>query len=188
MDINQIEDLELLAQLEKDNEKAFDRLFFKYYPGLIRFAKSILNTESDEAEDIVQEIFLKIWQQRTIQYIHTALNSFLYIAVKNKVNDHFRRSHHRVYTTLDFIEDKQTSYYLTPDHLLIYKELTLDIDQMISSLPSRTELVFRMSREDYLSYAEIAQMLSISINSVKTHMYRAIKYLKENYGYYNSIS
>ena len=54
MDINQTEDLKLLAQLENDNEKAFDHLFAKYYPGLIRFCKSLLNSSGDEAEDVVQ--------------------------------------------------------------------------------------------------------------------------------------
>ena len=76
--------------------------------------------------------------------------------------------------------------YLAPDHLLMYKELDLDINQMISLLPERTELVFRMNRNDYLSYTEIAEMLNISIHSVKTHMYRAIKFLKENFRHYNS--
>lgn len=186
MDINQTEDLKLLAQLENDNEKAFDHLFAKYYPGLIRFCKSLLNSSGDEAEDVVQEIFLKLWQQRKNGTIHTALNAFLYISVKNKVNDHFRRRHLTTYAPLNLVEEKPMDDYLAPDHLLMYKELDLDINQMISLLPERTELVFRMNRNDYLSYTEIAEMLNISIHSVKTHMYRAIKFLKENFRHYNS--
>ncbi|MDN3588526.1 RNA polymerase sigma-70 factor [Pedobacter aquatilis] len=188
MSTNQTEDFELLLQLSNDDEKAFDQLFAKYYPGLIRFCKSLLQSSDGEAEDFVQDVFVKLWQGRKTRSIHTALNSFLYTSVKNKVYDHFRKNKIRAFVSVDFIEDKPIENYQSPDQVLMYKELHLDIHQMIALLPERTELVFRMNRHDHLSYEEIAKMLGISLNSVKTHMYRALKFLKENFRHYNSPS
>ncbi|TCD00296.1 RNA polymerase sigma-70 factor [Pedobacter frigidisoli] len=186
MNINQTEDFALLMRLRNDEEKSFDQLFKKYYPGLVRFGKSLLRSSDGDAEDLVQDVFFKLWEARKGLSIHSALNSFLYISVRNRVNDHFRKLKNQPTLGIDFTEEKFAEEYLIPDQLLIYKELQLDMDQMISLLPERTELVFRMNRHDHLSYEEIAQILAISINSVKTHMYRAIKFLKENFRHYNS--
>ncbi|RZL19934.1 MAG: RNA polymerase sigma-70 factor, partial [Pedobacter sp.] len=175
MNNNSTEDFELLKQLNNDDEKAFDQLFLRYYPGLLRFCKSLLHASDGNAEDLVQDVFFKLWQSRKMLNVHTAPNSFLYASVKNKVNDHFRKKKVQAFIPIDLIEDRATDAHHAPDELLMYKELHLDINQMISLLPDRTELVFRMNRHDHLSYEEIANMLSISINSVKTHMYRAIK-------------
>lgn len=188
MDTNQTEDFKLLARLGNDDEKAFDQLFHKYYPGLVRFSKSLLTASAEDAEDLVQDVFFKLWQCRRELCIHNALNAFLYTSVKNKVNDYFRKNKIQISVDLDLVEEKLTEDYLSPDYLLMYKELNMDMEHMISLLPERTQLVFRMNRNDHLSYEEIAQMLSISINSVKTHMYRAIKFLKEYFRQYNSPS
>ncbi|TCD28674.1 RNA polymerase sigma-70 factor [Pedobacter psychrodurus] len=188
MNINQTGDFELLKQLANDDEKAFDQLFVSYYPGLIRFCKSLLNSSNGDAEDLVQDVFFKLWESRKSLSVHTALNSFLYTSVKNKVNDHFRKKKTKAFVPIDSIEERSTDSFYAPDQQLMYKELDWDIHQMITLLPDRTELVFRMNRHDHLSYEEISNILGISIHSVKTHMYRAIKFLKENFRYYNSPS
>ena len=74
-----------------------------------------------------------------------------------------------------------------PDHTLNYKEAAENIEKLIRLLPERMQLIFRMNREDELSYQEIADLLEISINSVKTQMYRAIKFLKETYRFDSSV-
>jgi len=188
MDRNISEDQIWLIQMKNDNQKAFDALFVKYYPGLIRFSKSMLKQGRDEAEDVVQDVFLKLWQDRQNLFIHTGLGSFLFTAVKNKALDFLRKNSLPAYDPAELIDDHQTAQYLAPDQLLIYKQLNVDIDQMISLLPERSQLVFRMNREDQLTYEEIARLLSISVNSVKTHMYRSIKFLKEVFEQYNSIT
>jgi RNA polymerase sigma-70 factor (family 1) len=171
-----------------EDQKAFDAMFMKYYPGLVRFSKSMLRSSQDEAEDVVQDVLLKFWQDRKTISIHTGLSSFLYTAVKNKVMDHFRKHSYPSYNPFDLSDDQKDSNYLLPDQVLMFKELNVDIEQMISSLPERSQLVFRMNREDQLTYEEIARLLGISLNSVKTHMYRSIKFLKEVFERYNSLS
>jgi len=178
---NDIEDDILLKRIQDDDEKAFDQLFTKYYPGLIRYCKSHLPYPSDEAEDVLLEVFFKIWQNRKRLLIHTSLVSFLYMSVKNRIHDHYRKKSREIYRSAIDIADEAVPDYLIPDQLLAFKELSAEIDKMINMLPARTQLVFCMSRYDNLTYENIALLLDISINSVKTHMYRAIKFLKEVY-------
>ena len=77
--------------------------------------------------------------------------------------------------------EQAESHFLVPDHLLVYKELCMEMEYLISLLPKRTKLVYQMNRNDNISYNDIALILNISVNSVKTHMYRGIKFLKESY-------
>ena len=177
----EIEDGILLKKIQGDDEKAFDQLFTKYYPGLIRYCKSHLPYPSDEAEDILLEVFFKIWQNRKSLLIHTSLVSFLYISVKNRIHDHYRRKNLSIYESAVDIAAEAEPYYLLPDQQLTFKELSAEIDKLIGRLPERTKLVFCMNRYDNLTYENIALLLDISVNSVKTHMYRAIKFLKEAY-------
>lgn len=185
MSISQSEDLKWLSRIRNGDEAAFDRLFIKYYPGLLRFSKSLLHAAHEETEDVVQDVFLKLWQQRATLAVHTAVAPFLYTSVKNRVHDYYRKKQLPLYDPLDTMEEPVTQSYLAPDQLLMFKQLNVDIDQMIARLPERTQLVFRMNREDQLSYEDIARLLGISVNSVKTHMYRAIKFLKEIYRHYD---
>lgn len=187
MKSNQFEDLKWLSQIRNGDEAAFGSLFIKYYPGLVRFSKSLLHAAHEETEDVVQDVFLKLWQQRETLSVHTAVAAFLYTSVKNRVHDYYRRKQLPLYNMTDTEEEPATLQYLAPDHLLMFKQLNLDIDQMITLLPERTQLVFRMNREDQLSYEDIARLLGISNSSVKTHMYRAIKFLKEAYRHYDSL-
>jgi len=181
-----IEDNTLLKWIQNDDESAFDRLFTKYYPALTRYCKSHLPYPSDEAEDIVVEVFFKIWQNRKTLSIHTSFVSFLYVSVKNRIHDHYRKKNLAIYTlAADFVDEAEADY-LIPDQLLAFKELNAEMDKIINMLPERTQLIFCMNRYDNLTYENIAQLLDISINTVKTHMYRAIKFLKQAYSSSNT--
>lgn len=167
--------------VNQNDEKAFDQLFVKYYPGLIHYSQVLLPYPADEAEDIITDVFFKIWEQRNHLSIHTSIASYLYTAVKNKIYDYHRKRKGSSFQTLDSVLDDADETYNMPDQQLSYKELHATIDKLIAKLPQRSQLVFRMNRHDHLSYEEIAVILSISINSVKTHMYRAIKFLKDEF-------
>jgi len=172
----------LWSQIVSHNdEKSFDRLFNKYYSGLIQYSQTLLPYPADEAEDIITEVFFKIWQQRHSIIIHTSMASYLYISVKNGIHDYHRRSRGNSFESVDYLLNDADDEYNRPDQRLSYKELDAEIAHLISRLPERTQLVFRMSRHDHLRYEEIAIVLQISVNSVKTHMYRAIKFLKDSY-------
>ncbi|MFD0765461.1 sigma-70 family RNA polymerase sigma factor [Mucilaginibacter lutimaris] len=181
MTANQSEDFQLLARVKMGESKAFDLLFLKYYANLLRFGKSLLPYPTDAAEDIVLEVFHHFWCQRDAIIVHSSLSSLLYRSVKNRVYDNYRKSKLAVLTTLEEMPVDADIHFATPDQLLDYKELERNLERLIGMMPERMQVIFRMSREDYLTYQEIADLLEISVNSVKTQMYRAIKFLKESH-------
>lgn len=181
MTANQTDDLQLLARISGGESRAFDLLFLKYYPNLLRFATSLLPYPSDEAEDVVLEVFHQVWRQRESMQVHTSLSAFLYAAVKNRVYDYRRKQKGRINTSLEGTPAEVSEDYQGPDQVLTYKELAENLEKLVKALPERMQLIFRMNREDQLTYQEIADLLEISLNSVKTQMYRAIKFLKEAY-------
>lgn len=177
-----IEDELLLSLLRNDDESALDRLFLKYHTSLVSYARLYLPYPSDESEDIVQEIFFKIWQQRSNLVIHTSFSSYLYITVRNRIHDYYRKNIRPNKLPIDAItEEAEASAQMIPDHQLIFKELNMEIDRLINLLTPASKQVFLMNRDDQLTYSEIAAILNISVNTVKTLMYRALKFLKENY-------
>ncbi|MFC3561140.1 RNA polymerase sigma factor [Pedobacter jamesrossensis] len=183
---NQLDDFELLYKLSKGNRQAFNAIFLKYHSGLVRYGESLLSNTCHQADDLVQEVFLKVWNQRDNLIIHSSLSAFLFTALKNKVKDIYRERQILLYDPTEMEFNEQTNASQSPDNILIFKELSCSIEEMINLLPTKTQLVFKMNREDNLTYDEIASLLNLTRNSVKTHMFRAIKFLKEHYGHYKS--
>lgn len=180
------DDILLIQRItERNDEKAFETLFEKYYAGLLRYAKTLLPYPSDEAEDLITGVFFSLWQQRSTLKIYSSVASYLYIAVRNRIQDHYRKNK-MIFEPLSGQNEDAGPDYTLPDQLLSYKELHLEMERLVTLLPERTQLVFRMSREDQMTYADIAAVLNISVNSVKTQMYRAVKALKEAFSASNS--
>lgn len=160
------------------SEDAFDSIFKRYYEGLLSFAKVLIPYPSDEAEDIVAEIFCSLWLNRKQITINNTLGAYLYTAVKNRVSDYYRKRKIIFHIPED---DSVSADYQQPDDLLMYKDATQRIRHLISELPPQMRLVFQLNRYEGFSYEEIAGLLDISVNSVKTHMFRALKSLKASY-------
>jgi RNA polymerase sigma-70 factor (family 1) len=161
------------------SEDAFDTIFKRYYEGLLNFAKVLIPYPTDEAEDIVAEMFCTLWHNRKQIIITHTLNAYLYTAVKNRVFDYFRKR--KMIFHIPEENDTPVEGYQQPDHLLMYKDVTTRIQHLISQLPPQMRLVFQLNRYEGFSYEEIAGLLNISLNSVKTHMFRAMKSLKAAY-------
>lgn len=168
----------LLMRLSKSDPAAFDELFLEYYAGLLRFARSHMPYPSDGAEDIVADVLGYLWQNRSRLDIRGSLAAYLYRAVKNNIIKEFSRSRFNNGNFEEVVLLQADSSFNEPDSLLAYKELNTHIQFLIGKLPDRTRLVFLMNRDNGLTYLEISDLLGISINSVKTHMYRALLFLK----------
>ncbi|PWG81544.1 RNA polymerase sigma factor [Pararcticibacter amylolyticus] len=186
MNAHHSEDIQLLERIKAGESQAFDLLFLKYYSNLMRFGKSLLPYPSDAAEDVVLEVFHKFWQNRKTIIVHTSLSALLYKAVKNHIYDHHRKYRSVLFAVIEDVHTELNTDYATPDQILNLKELSEELERLIKKLPEKMQVIFRMSREDSLTYQEIADILEISVNSVKTQMYRAIKFLKESYRFDNS--
>ncbi|PSL25449.1 RNA polymerase sigma factor [Chitinophaga ginsengisoli] len=163
------------------SEDAFDAIFKRYYEGLLQFTKVLLPYPTDEAEDVVAEMFCTLWHSRRQIAISTTLSAYLYVSVRNRVFDYYRKRKTMFNLTEDVLVETPGEDHQQPDHQLMYKDVTIQIQQLITQLPPQMQLVFKMHRYEGFSYDEIADLLNISLNSVKTHMFRALKILKTAY-------
>lgn len=165
-----------IAELKEVNEKAYEALFKQFYEPLCRYAYSILQNQ-EEVEDIVQETFCKLWDQRNKLEIHTSIKSYLYRMVHNTCLNKIKKTqmqsgHH------EQIACNSVSSGNNVEYEIIHKELHRQIQDAIAALPERCRQVFMLSRIQQLSYMEIAQEMNISPNTVETQIVKALKTLR----------
>lgn len=165
-----------IADLKSGNVKVYEALFRQLYKPLCQYANSILHNE-DEAEDMTQKTFCKLWDQREKMEIHTSIKSYLYRMVHNlclnKVKQWQMQSEHH-----EQIAYNSVSAGNNVEYAIVHKELSNRIDIAIAELPERCRQVFLLSRMQHFSYAEIAQEMKISPNTVETQMVKALKTLR----------
>jgi RNA polymerase sigma-70 factor (family 1) len=173
-------DKQYLEALASGNEAAFDALFARHYTGLLRYAKSLLPYPSDAAEDVVADTFCAVWASHDQLNVQGSLASYLYAAVKNRSFDKLRQQRRSIVEAEEELPLHQSdAAYLQPDQLLVFQELNLQLLRFVEQLPERTRQVFQLHRDGNLTYEEIATLLGVSINSVKTHMFRSLRFLKD---------
>ncbi len=170
-----------LKRIANGDEEAFELLFTRYYAGLVRFARSLLPYPGEEAEDMVSDVFCYLWKNKSHLQIQESPAAYLFAAVKNRVFDHLKRKKLPLMELDPDAAEPADDAYAAPVNQLAYKELDQLITLLIAKLPPRSRLVFCMHRDENLTYEEIATILGISVNSVKTHMFRALRYLKDKF-------
>lgn len=155
----------------------FERLFKTHYGKLCSYANLFLN-DPDAAEDVVQEVFFKLWKSRDEISINTTIKSYLFRAVRNgclNVIDHISvREAYKIVNEED-IKNSEGN----PIDETIVSELEQKIRESIDLLPAERRKIFVMSRFDDLKYREIADRLNISVKTVENQMYQALKFLRE---------
>jgi RNA polymerase sigma-70 factor (ECF subfamily) len=167
---------DIVKALNSGNHKSFELLFETHYSALCRYACSIVN-DASEAEDIVQKVFCKLWDQRSEIDIRTSVKSYLYRIVHNESLNlvHQRTSRAELNMTVVRWGGEQTD---DVNDMVAASELQKAIEKAISSLAPQCRKVFEMSRIEQLSYSEIASNLQISINTVENHISKALKLLR----------
>lgn len=177
-DLN-ISDEELFQLVKKSNSNALKVLFKKYYQNLCYFSFSYVK-EKQIAEEVVSDIFIKLWEKRAQINIGLKLKSYLYTAVKNQ-SLNYLRSNKLHSEKLNSVDQITLTMIDNPDDNLRYEDLKKVMDNLIETLPDKRKLIFRMNKFDELSYEEIASILSISISTVRNQMVSAVKYLNKQY-------
>ena len=162
--------------LRTGNHKAYELLFTQWYAPLCEYAFTILNNAM-EAEDIVQKMFCKLWEQRSQVEIHTSIKSYLYRMVHNDSLNRIkqqkaREEHHQYLVSISNATIEDTS------NMLIHNELEQKIKIAIENLPPRCREVFILSRYHYLSYSEIAEKLNIANHTVEKQITNALRLLR----------
>lgn len=166
-----------ITDLRTGNHKAYEMLFIEWYAPLCNYANSIVRNE-EEAKDIVQKTFYTLWDQRNGIDIHTSIKSYLYRMVHNnclnKIKQIRIRQEHDQYIAYETGESIKST-----ENTILQNELALQIEAAIEKLPPRCREVFRMSRFQQLSYAEISRELNITTNTVETQIVKALRMLRE---------
>lgn len=169
---------ELLRQIARGDQAAFRKLYEQHWNRLYFFALSWLKTNL-QAEDTVQEVFLKLWINRSkLTHINSPAD-YLFISCRNTVINLLEKqaTRHKAMNS----PKAQGEEPATPDTMLQLKQLHADLWKAVDKLPSQQRQIFRMSREEGLSHEQIAEKLGIQKTTVKNHLVRALNTLRSNW-------
>ena len=161
----------------------FEQLFRQYYPILCRIAHGYVR-ERMVVEEIVSDVFVKFWNNRSQIMIHSSLKDYLFKTTQNSCIDYLRANRKRLRNT-SYIDEQKTICATLADlgenplDYMVNNETEQRIMQAIEELPERYRLTFKLSRIDELSHDEIAERMSISKNTVKSNLRDAMSILRE---------
>ena len=166
---------ELLQQIAAGDQAAFRQVYGSFYKRLYQFALAIVKTR-ESAEEIVEDVFVRIWQQRENLPSIQNLRVYLYTATKNaSLNYLSAMAKASVTEPFDHIHVELAESTLTPEQILITAEIHQKIQKAVEALPPRCKMIFKLVREDGLRYKEIAEVLNISVNTIDAQMAIAVK-------------
>ena len=174
------QDNRIIDQLREGSKDAFHFLYDTYGPKIYAFAFSYLKNSAD-AEELLQEVFLKLWEIRSSIDNSKNIKSFLFKICINLIYDFIRRKNiEKAY--MDYSGYESEKCCDNTWHDVIYNEMLSNLHQLVSGMPQQRQRIFRMSKEDGLSNEEIALQLNLSRRTVENQLYRAVSLLKEKLG------
>ncbi len=170
---------ELLLLIQKDDKVAFYNLYERYSKRLYGFVLKFIKQEED-AEEIVQEVFIKIWEARNKIDVYSSFESFLFTIAYNATMSLFRKkiSEKKYLDHLKSLQQFEKAPDLTDE--IDFNELNEKVQSLLNELTPRQKEIFQLSREEGLTHDEIAKELNISVNTVKKHMVNTLSFLKSN--------
>jgi RNA polymerase sigma-70 factor (ECF subfamily) len=159
-----------------DDRKAFEALFQIYYERLFHFSSNFVH-DRNLAEEIVSDVFVKIWRNRQQLINIQNIDTYLFVANKNQSFNYLQKSlEHHAALPPSFDPDQFIEWF-NPEKELEYQELLHDMQLAVENLPDQCKLVFKLIREEGFKYKEVAEILQLSVRTVETQLFRAMKKL-----------
>ncbi len=177
-------ELDIIVKIRNSDEYAFRDLFKTHYQSLVRNARRYVH-DAQIAEDIVGDVFLKIWEERSRLKITKSIKGYLFQMVRNQSLNYLKSK--KLELTDEFYLSISLQSNMTTDEQVNINEITEHIQKAITELPARSRSVFTMHRYDNLKYSEIAEVLKITEGTVETHMVRALKFLRKRLAFLISV-
>lgn len=166
----------IFEEMKKGKEYAFDYFFNYYYPGLCVFAQKIISLPEGQAKDIVQDVFVKLWNDREKLDIKTSIRSYLFVSVRNRCMDVLRKKS-RSFQLKEMSDGHDVAEQSFETYIL--SELENLFNESLNKLPERCREVFELSRLQGLKNREIAEKLNLSEKTVENQMTKALHVLRE---------
>lgn len=185
MDFKNQDDQHLIMALNQGQPAAFEEIYRRYWFKIYRIAYNQTGNK-EEAEELVQDVFLSIWNRRDSVIIKN-LELYLIISIKNKVYD-FIRSKINFRKYQEHIILNEIDFHFKTDELINYSDLTQAIEKVLTLLPEKSVTIFRKSRFENMNTKEIAQSMSLSEKAVEYHLTKSVKFLKENLKDYSKLN
>ncbi|HVN56704.1 MAG TPA: RNA polymerase sigma-70 factor [Bacteroidales bacterium] len=168
-----IRESEIIGRIRQGDIREFETLFRSSYASLVKYAGTMIK-DRDTAEEIVQDLFFRLWQNKEKLSIESSLNGYLFRSVHNSCLHHIEH--------MKVVNRHAKEMLLEPESgnedplmMIQYSELQAKIAAILEKLPERCGKIFCMNRFEGLKYNEIAQKLSVSVKTVEANMGRALK-------------
>jgi RNA polymerase sigma-70 factor (ECF subfamily) len=166
------------------DENAFAELFRHFYDRLLHFCIQYIHSR-EAAEEIVSDVFVKIWNRRAELEKITNLEVYLFVAVKNhSLNYLDQYSSLRISPINEETGIAELTNSVDPEKTMEWKEILFRMDQEVSRLPDQCRRIFKLIKEEGFKYKDVAEILNISPRTVETQLFRAMKRLNEVIGPY----
>jgi len=167
----------LIVQLTKSNRLAFDQLFNLYSNRIYRFSRK-LKLNHEEAEEVLQDTFLTLWERRTFLDPNKDFKAYLFKIAKSLIIKSFKRK--ALYFAYEnYAKEEIVMQDSSTENLIHYYDLLEILEKEINRLPEARKEIFNLSRKDGLSTDEISQKLGVSRRTVENQIYRTLKLLKD---------
>lgn len=167
--------------LKASDERAFESLYNHFADRLYRYVYSRVR-EREQTEEIVQEIFVSLWNKRETLEITTSLESYLFGAAKYKILSFIRSEQVRRKYAAEFTLFASGNFDNSIEEMVDLKELQLALDEKIAELPEKCRTAFRMSRMDHEPIPRIAEKMNISTRTVENYISQALRHLRTGFG------
>lgn len=167
---------------KEDSHAAYSYLYEMYWSKVYNFARLYISSIED-AKEIVQVVFVKLWETRTFLKENESLKGYLFIITRNIIFNQKRKNFYEDFyktSILDAYSEENINDCCEAEEKMYALELSKFIDALIQSLPERQRDCFLLSRVEKLTYREIGERLGISDRTVEVHIVRALRYLKKN--------
>lgn len=166
----------MVERIRSGDHSAFEKLFHMYYAQLCVFSNSYVKS-LDFARDVVQEVLIKIWDNRENLYINQSLKAYLYMAVRNQSLNFIQQKKQIERLQMRLIKQEELNSYIKKEETNT-EELTQKVWKLVDKLPERRRTIFILYRKHGLSYSEISEVMDIARKTVENQMGKSLKFLR----------
>lgn len=178
---NGYDPLKALIMLQSGDPSAFETIYNHFATRLYNYVYSRVRLR-EPSEEIVQEIFLSLWEKRNVLSITSSLESYLFGAAKHKILSYIRSEQVRKRYAAEFVLFAAERFDNSNEELSDLRDLERTLDEKIAELPDKCREVFRMSRVEHLPIQRIAEKMNISTRTVENYISQALRHLRTSIG------